>query len=205
MPAIDLDRLARLGYRCRKGHIIENNILIISGTNRPNANALCIARLLEAHYRRIEAPTEMLSLTELPREVFDGAAYATKPAGMVAIQNRVLAAAGLHIVTPEYNGSFPGVLKYFIDMLKFPDSFEAKPVAFVGEAAGLWGGIRAVEQLQQIFGYRNAHLYPDRVFIPGINQKLDTAGAMTDAAIDERLAKQCAGFAAFAQHMQKKH
>ena len=54
-------------------------------------------------------------------------------------QQRVLDAAGLHIITPEYNGSFPGVLKYFIDMLKFPESFVEKPVAFTGEAAGLWG------------------------------------------------------------------
>ncbi len=90
------------------------------------------------------------------------------------------------------------MLKYFIDMLKFPESFEQKPVAFTGEAAGLWGGLRPVEQLQQIFAYRNAYLFPDRVFIPGIGQKIDADGNITDAAINDRLAKQAAGFAAFA-------
>jgi len=58
----------------------------------------------------------------------------------------VLMAAGLHVVLPEYNGSYPGVLKYFIDMLKFPESFENKPAAFVGVANGQWGALRAVEQ-----------------------------------------------------------
>ena len=173
-------------------------ILVIAGTNRPDSNALRVARILEGHYKAINAPVEVLSLTELPREVFDGSAYATKPAGMVAIQQRVLAAAGLHVVTPEYNGSFPGVLKYFIDMLKFPESFERKPVAFTGEAAGMWGALRPVEQLQQIFAYRNAWLFPDRVFIAGIAQKLDSAGKLTDADIDQRLAKQAAGFVRFA-------
>src|SRR5690349_19328965 len=101
----------------------NGSILIISGTNRPGSHALKVARVLERLYRREGAATELLSLEEMPREVFDGGAYASKPAAMVEIQNRVLGARGLHIVSPEYNGSFPGVLKYFIDMLKFPESF----------------------------------------------------------------------------------
>jgi NAD(P)H-dependent FMN reductase len=173
-------------------------ILIISGTNRPGSNALKIAHLIETHYRAAEAPTELLSLEQLPTEVIQGTSYAHKPPAMQELQRRVLASRGLHVVTPEYNGSFPGVLKLFIDMLKFPESFDRKPVAFVGEAAGLWGGLRAVEQLQLIFGYRNAYVYPDRVFIPGVNQKLDPTGRLTDPTIDERLAKQAAGFAVFA-------
>ena len=180
-------------------------ILIISGTNRPGSNALKIARLIETHYRAVDAPTELLSLEQLPQEVIQGTSYAHKPPAMQELQRRVMAARGLHVVTPEYNGSFPGVLKVFIDMLKFPESFDRKPVAFVGESAGLWGGLRAVEQLQLIFGYRNAHVYPDRVFIPGINQKLDPSGRLTDPTIDERLAKQAAGFAAFVNAFAAAH
>src|SRR6202000_2029642 len=100
------------------------------------------SKMLEQHYRDANIKTDFLSLADLPREVFDGTAYAAKPPGMVAIQQRVLDAAGLHVVTPEYNGSFPGVLKYFIDMLQFPESFDRKPVAFTGEAAGTWGALR---------------------------------------------------------------
>jgi chromate reductase, NAD(P)H dehydrogenase (quinone) len=176
----------------------NRTILIIAGTNRPDSNALKVAKLLEGHYRKANVATDFLSLTELPLEVFQGSAYGTKPPGMVAIQQRVLDAAGLHVVTPEYNGSFPGVLKYFIDMLKFPESFDRKPVAFTGEAAGTWGAIRSVEQLQLIFGYRNAHIFPERVFIPGIGQQLGADGKLKDSALDERLAKQCMGFGRFA-------
>ena len=169
-------------------------ILIISGTNRPNSNALKIARTLEAHYQREAMPAELLSLEQLPREAFEPSAYATKPPAVVEMQNRVLAACGLHVVTPEYNGSFPGVLKYFIDLLKFPESFENKPVAYVGEAMGIWGGMRAVEQLQMIFGYRHAHSFPVRVFIPGVAKLLDASGKLTDQAIEQRLAEQVKGF-----------
>jgi NAD(P)H-dependent FMN reductase len=176
----------------------DRTLLIISGTNRPASNTLRFARMVEKHYQDAQIKTDFLSLTDLPREVFDGTSYATKPPGMVAIQQRVLSAAGLHIVTPEYNGSFPGVLKYFIDMLKFPESFEHKPVAFVSVANGMWGGLRAVEQLQMIFGYRNAHSYPDRVFVPTVGKQLDADGKLLDAALDARLKKQCIGFASFA-------
>lgn len=179
-------------------------ILIISGTNRPASNARRVAGILGDNYQRLGIAHEIFSLTDLPREIFDGDAYANKPPAMVALQNRVLDAVGLHIVTPEYNGSLPGVLKYFIDMLKFPESFQHKPVAFVGVAAGAWGGLRPVEHLQQIFSYRNAYILPERVFIPNVRMKFDDAGRFTDAAIADLLGKQCEHFAAFAGHFHKK-
>jgi chromate reductase, NAD(P)H dehydrogenase (quinone) len=171
--------------------------MIISGTNRPGANALRVSRVLERHYQALKVPCQVYSLADLPTELFAPTSYASKPEAFVAVQQRVLQSAGLHVVTPEYNGSFPGVLKYFIDMLKFPESFERKPVAFVGQANGAWGALRAVEQLQMIFGYRNAHIYPERVFIPGVKGKFDADGNLTDAEIDQRLARQARGFAMF--------
>ena len=172
-------------------------IMIISGTNRAHSNALRISKIILGHYRDAKIPAELFSLEEMPQDVFDPSSYAKKPPAMQVIQQRVLEAQGLHVITPEYNGSFPGVLKYFIDMLKFPESFDRKPVAFVGEAAGVWGGLRAVEQLQMIFGYRNAHSYPDRVFIPAVKDKFDSAGNFTDTAINDRLKKQAIGFECF--------
>lgn len=177
---------------------MKRPILILSGTNRPGANALKVARVVLDHYRKLGIEAELLSLAELAAEVFDPAAYAVKPASMLRLQQRVLDALGLHVISPEYNGSFPGVLKYFIDMLKFPESFERKPVAFIGEANGVWGGLRAVEQLQLIFGYRNAYVYPVRVFISGVGQKFDADGRLIDPAIDQRIATQAEGFARFA-------
>lgn len=172
-------------------------ILIVSGTNRPGSNTHKIATVVLGHYQRLNVAAEIYSLCDLPAAIFEPTSYATKPPAFVPVQQKVLDAAGLHIVTPEYNGSFPGVLKYFIDMLKFPESFDRKPVAFVGGANGIWGALRPVEQLQHIFGYRNAHIYPDRVFIPGVKAKFDEAGRLTDTAIDQRLAVQAEGFATF--------
>jgi chromate reductase len=90
-------------------------------------------------------------------------------------------------------------LKWWIDLLPFPQSFEGRPVAFVGIAAGEWGGLRPVEQLQQVFGYRNALQFPKRVFIREVENKLDANGILTDGEVADRLATQAKGFAEFVQ------
>ena len=178
--------------------IDDHSILIISGTNRPASNTLRVARAVERHYAQAGVRHDLFSLMDLPCELFSPDAYAKKPAAFVAVQEKVLAAAGLHVVLPEYNGSFPGVLKYFIDLLRFPQSFDRKAVAFVGVADGQWGGLRAVEQMQLVFGYRNAHVFPERIFVSNVRQKIGVDDRITDAALDERLANQTHGFAAFA-------
>ncbi|MES1180993.1 MAG: NAD(P)H-dependent oxidoreductase, partial [Verrucomicrobiota bacterium] len=148
-------------------------IVILSGTNRPGSNTRKVAAHVEAAYKSLGVETQLLDLAHLPAEIFSPSSYAEKPAAFKKFTDAILAADGVVIVTPEYNGSVPGILKYFIDMLPFPESFEQRPVCFVGLAAGIWGALRPVEQLQAIFGYRNAFIFPERVFMPGIGKLLD--------------------------------
>jgi NAD(P)H-dependent FMN reductase len=108
------------------------------------------------------------------------------------------------VVTPEYNGGFPGVLKYFIDMLPFPESFEERPVCFVGLSAGIWGALRPIEQLQAIFIYRNAHVFAQRVFMPGIGALLNEAGQFTSEEVATRLVNQATGFLQFVEKLRGK-
>lgn len=173
------------------------NIVIICGTNRPGSNTAKVASHVDAIYRALGEPTEVLDLATMPPEIFSPSSYAEKPAAFKPFADAVLNSAGLHVVTPEYNGGIPGVLKYFIDMLKFPESFESKPVCFTGLSAGMWGALRPVEQLQAIFGYRNAYVYPVRVFAPLINERLSKEGRITDEETMTRLREQAAGFLKF--------
>ena len=179
-------------------------ILIISGTNRPDSSTLRVARRVEQLYRETKVRCELYNLENLPPEVFRNEAYKEKPPALVTIQEKVLNSAGLHVVLPEYNGSFPGVLKYFIDLLKFPESFERKPTAFVGVASGAWGGLRAVEQLQMVFGYRNAHVFPDRIFVPLVQSAINDDGSIADPELAARFDRQARGFAQFCGLFVKK-
>lgn len=176
-------------------------IALIVGTNRPGSNTRKVAAHVEGIYRGLGVSLRVVDLAELPAEVFHPAAYARKPAAFEPFAEAVLEATGLVVVTPEYNGSMPGVLKYFIDLLKFPESFERKPVCFIGLSAGAWGALRPVEQLQMIFAYRNAFLYPDRVFLPRIYELLDENGPLRDADLERRLNAQAEGFVAFVRRV----
>ncbi|CAN5250997.1 NADPH-dependent FMN reductase [soil metagenome] len=172
-------------------------IVLLSGTNRPDSSTRKVVTKIAELYSEVGQPVEILDLADLPAEIFDPASYAKKPASFARFNEAILTCDGLHVVTPEYNGSLPGVLKYFIDMLQFPESFENRPVAFTGLAAGMWGALRPVEQLQLIFGYRNAFVFPRRVFLHGIGKLVSEAGELTDAVSLDRLRAQAEGFLDF--------
>ena len=178
-------------------------ITLIVGTNRPGSNTRKVARHLEEIYAALKVPLHVLDLAQLPTEIFSPSSYAEKPKSFQPFADTILRSSGLHLVTPEYNGGMPGVLKYFIDMLKFPESFEQRPVCFTGLGAGIWGALRPVEQLQAIFGYRNACLFPERVFLPRINDLLDEAGWLKDPELLQRLKSQAEGFVDFVERVQR--
>ena len=177
-------------------------LALIVGTNRPGSNTRKVATQVADIYHGLGVALELVDLAKLPSELLAPTAYAEKPASFQAFTDAVLRCSGLIVVSPEYNGSIPGILKYFIDMLKFPESFEHRPVCFIGLAAGLWGALRPVEQLQQIFGYRNAFLFPTRVFLPKINDLLDASGRLHDPEILERLRAQAEGFIDFVERLK---
>lgn len=173
-------------------------ICIVSGTNREGSNTLRLATAIEQRYQAMSGvDARLIDLRDLPQGLLAPTSYAQAPEGWQALEDTVLWAEGLHVVTPEYNGSMPGALKLFIDHLPFPAAFERRAVCFTGLASGMWGGLRPVEHLQGVFGYRNALQYPERVFIPGVGGALDATGWPTLPLTSELLAAQVEGFVAF--------
>ena len=64
------------------------------------------------------------------------------------------------------------------------------------------GALRPVEQLQMIFGYRNAFLFPERVFLPKIYELLDANGRLKSAEVLERLQAQAVAFVDFVERIK---
>ena len=176
-------------------------ITVISGTNRPESNTRKVAGLVLETLANNGGPAQLVDLAELPDDLFASSSYAVKPDGFAPHQEAILSTDGILTVVPEYNGSFPGVLKYFIDMLRFPDSLYEKPAAFIGISAGPWGEVRAVEHLEMVFQYRHAHLFGRRCFIPGIGQALGENGRLTDPKLEERLVTMVTSFAGFCRNL----
>lgn len=171
-------------------------IEIISGTDRPGSNSLKVARFMEQLYREAGLEARLLDLAELDSaEVAGGGYYQGAKGSFKTGVERVTQADGILVIVPEYNGSFPGILKLFIDYWKYPETFEHRPVALIG-LGGRWGGLRPVEHLQQVFGYRNGFIFPNRVFISNIKDCFKD-GAVTDPVLLELLKVQTRDFGRF--------
>ena len=177
-------------------------IEIIVGTNRKGSLSEVLGNCLLDQYRKLPAEAQLMSLQDLPPETFTPDAYQEKPAKVIEFTERVLCAKGLVVITPEYNGSMPGALKLFIDLLPFPESFENRPVCYIGVAAGQFGGLRPVEHAMQVFGYRNAYNYPKRVFLANSYKVIDPEKGIMDEEISSRLSEQAKGFIDFCNSIQ---
>ncbi|NNM33859.1 MAG: NAD(P)H-dependent oxidoreductase, partial [Gemmatimonadetes bacterium] len=144
---------------------------------------------------------DLMDLAEMSGDFLLPTAYKERPPKVQAMVDRFLAADGVVFVVPEYNGSYPGAVKLFIDMLPYPQGFDRRACAFVGLAAGEFRGLRAVEHLQQVAGYRMAHIYPRRCFIGRSYSQFDEDGRIKDPELDIRLKDQARGFVEFIERV----
>ncbi|MBK9322490.1 MAG: NAD(P)H-dependent oxidoreductase [Bdellovibrionaceae bacterium] len=174
---------------------------IISGTDRADSNTLKVSKYIQSLYKNLGVDVEIVDLREVRKELAGGPHYGKdQPLSLQKEINKISHSDGLIVVCPEYNGSMPGILKYYIDHFKFPESFEYRPVCFVG-LGGMFGGVRPVEHLQQVFGYRNAFIYPQRVFLMNIHKTM-TDGGLNDSTMCELLKAQAEGFQRFAMALK---
>jgi NAD(P)H-dependent FMN reductase len=118
------------------------NIPVILGTSRKGRASVHAARLIaELLNRRSGVCSHVIDIASLPLPI-DDAGEAIKAAAYAAA---ISAADGLVIVAPEYNHSFPGLLKHALDSCL--NEYIHKAVGLVGVSAGPFAGIRVVQSL----------------------------------------------------------
>lgn len=103
-----------------------------------------------------------------------------------AYAERIGRADAFVIVTPEYNHGYPGALKVAIDAVN--PEWHAKPVAFVSYG-GISGGLRAVEQLRQIFGELHTVTIRETVSFAMCHGKFDEDGEPLESGPVNQAAK----------------
>jgi len=135
-------------------------ITIISATNRPKANAkvisLIYARLLQVR----GIPNQILDLLDLPPDFISTALYDNSGKNLEFNKlNRIIEESEKFVfIVPEYNGSYPGILKAFMDGLSYPHSFRHKKGALVGISTGTQGGALALSHLTDVLNYMGMHV-----------------------------------------------
>ena len=180
------------------------NLKIISSTDRPNSNALRVSKYVQSLYTEQGVNAEIINLEDFPLEEVVGGRYGKKLPAVEKFREPVINADGLVFVIPEYNGSFPGILKVFVDYLPFPEAFEKMPMSFIGEANGAFGALRAVEQFQMVANYRNALQFPERVFIPRVKDEFIEGEGLRDSFKQKLLESQVRNFITFVESVKQK-
>ena len=154
--------------------------LIISGTNRLGSNSLKVAKYYQQELARRGENWDILSLEELPHDIIFTDLYGKRSEEFSAIQEKVSNAKKYIFIIPEYNGSYPGVLKIFIDACSFPASFYHKKAALIGVSTGKYGNIRGIDHFTGVCNYVRMHVLPLKIHIPSIQNELDDNGNFKD-------------------------
>lgn len=149
-------------------------IKIIVGTNRKNSMSKTIAEIYQQILLDKNVPSEILELENLPSDFIDNALYENN--GKHELYNefhdQLVGGKKFVFIVPEYNGSFPGILKTFIDGMTYPNTFMNKKCAMVGLSSGIGGGGIAMSHLTDIFHYLGMHVLALKPKLAKIEQNM---------------------------------
>ena len=179
-----------------------STIIGVCGSLRRGSYNLMLLRAV-ADAMPEDAPIQIESIHDIPLYNADVEAEHGIPAAVQQLKDRVAAADGLLIATPEYNNSMPGVLKNAIDWLSRPPAdipkvFRGKPVGVIGATPGMGGTILSQAAWLPVLRVLGVQPYFEgRVIISGAGKVFDEAGRILDTATADRVRAYATGFAAF--------
>ncbi len=121
------------------------------------------------------------------------------PDAVRRLQDQLVAADGLLLVTPEYNNGIPGVFKNVIDWMSRGEglaAFDGKPVALIGASPGGFGTILSQNGWLPVLRALKAEIWKERMLVSRAGQLFDASGDLTDGKTRDRLRDFVAGFVA---------
>ncbi|WP_421753338.1 NADPH-dependent FMN reductase [Croceimicrobium sp.] len=155
-------------------------ITVICGTHRPKNITRKIVDKYCQMLRSAGQEIRLFELEELPRDFVFGDSFGNRsPVTEAIIKDKIIPADKLVIISPEYNGSYPGVLKAFMDGMD-PRLWKGKKVALVGVASGRAGNIRGMDHLTHVLHYLRMEVFSNKVPISKVNGLLNDQGELVD-------------------------
>lgn len=173
--------------------------VIVSSTNRKNSVTRKISGIYQNLLSEMGVESSLIDLYDLPQDYIFSALYDNGGKNEEFNPHReVMAKATKFIfVVPEYNGSFPGVLKAFIDGLKFPTTFTDKKSALVGLSSGQQGAGLALSHLTDILNYCGTHVLAFKPKLSNIDDNMDMTEKMLSDKYLSYLKRQAEQFVKF--------
>ncbi len=169
----------------------------ISGSlRRDSFTRLTVAEALEGA-KSAGAETQLIDLRHYEL-IFAGGEEGADPPDVLRLRHDVSAAQGIILGTPEYHGSFSGVLKNALDLMGF-DEFEGKMIGLVGVSGGRVGAHDALNSLRNVGRALHAWVVPQQVSIPEAQFVFGPDGHIQDSELRARLREVGTNVAEFAR------
>lgn len=178
-------------------------LTIISGTNRPDSRTAAFARYVQELATSLVEKgenVELIDLEKLDHAYYHPGMYDPKqaPPGFADVyEKKVLPAQKFIILSPEYNGSFPGALKAFLDAVSvrnYDENFTRKPIMLIGVSTGRAGNLRGMDHLADILSHMGGYVIGGKFPISLAQDLLDGDMWVTSEVAKTALAKQIGEF-----------
>lgn len=152
---------------------MSENYTIVSGTNRPGSNTEKVAR----HYQQV-----LKSKGVTPQFItLEAWKYIDRTPEFIQLETDILTPTDKFIIiSPEYNGSIPGVLKLMFDNSDYKKVWWGKKALLTGVATGRGGNLRGLEHLTSILHYLKVVVHPNKLPISSVDKLLNGAGTIHD-------------------------
>ena len=165
-------------------------ITLISGSNRNDNNTKKVAleylRLLNDR----NADVSFLALDEF--------SVCERNSDFIKMENEYLIPAEKFIIIlPEYNGSYPGILKLMIDNSDVAKVFHRKKVLLTGVSTGRAGNLRGMEHLTGSLLHMKMMVHHNRLPISQVDKLIDNDGNFNDADTRKAIQQQIDEFMKF--------
>ena len=163
---------------------------IISGTNRVNSHTEKVALQYQGFLKDRNIDAKIFSLKNID--------VLKKNAAFSVIENDLLIPARKFIfIIPEYNGTFPGVLKAMIDISDIRKVWWWKKALLTGISTGRAGNLRGMDHITASLHYMNVYVHPNKLPISSIDKVMDEEGIIFNENTLEAINKQLDQFVKF--------
>jgi chromate reductase len=165
-------------------------ITIISGSSRGDNNTKKVALEYQRILEEKQVEVSLLSLDEIRVTERDD--------HFIEMEKKYLVpATKLIIIMPEYNGSYPGILKLMIDNSDIGKAWAHKKVLLTGVSTGRAGNLRGMEHLTGSLLHMKMNVHHNRLPISVVNTLLNDENHFTDAVTVSSINKQLEEFLTF--------
>ncbi|MDZ4750434.1 MAG: NADPH-dependent FMN reductase [Flavobacteriales bacterium] len=150
-------------------------ITLISSTNRPDSYSESVSRALSSMLSQMGQANDVLSLTDLPSDFISTDLNGQRSDKVKSILDRYIQDVDKFIfVIPEYNGSYPGLLKTFLDGIP-PKLWTDKKALIVGVSDGRAGNLRGQEQLTGVLHHLKMNVHYDKPKLSAVETLMNEA------------------------------